>query len=143
MPKLITRCLSVDYKNATDNHEEHDRGELSLDEFYSALHDASYAMPVGAEPDSPHRPAVGVNIAGSIDPQFFNVSDYQGGFDLEPAVKNIYNVDDIISIVSGDKTINEIRSDKVVSNKNIKRGVYIFLTILILTSIVFLIFAKQ
>ena len=138
MPKLITRCLSEDYETVTENHDDMDRGELDSDKFSNALHFASYTMPINADPNSPHRPAVGVIISGQVRPTFFYASDYQGGFSLGPNDRNEFKADDIIDLVNGDKSIEEIRENNIVSDKKMTRGVYAVLGFILLIILYFL-----
>jgi len=137
MPKLLTKCVSKDYRSAIDNHDLIDRGELSPDDFYSALFETSYAMPHASDPKSPYRPLIRVMLAKDLTPTDFYVSDYQGHFGLEPNDKNDFNVDDIIDLVNGDKTIDEIRANKVASNNKISRGIYIVLGSILLALLYF------
>lgn len=137
MPKLITRCLSEDYQTVIDNHDDDNRGELDLSDLSDALFSASLIMPHSADPDSPHRPAVGVIVAGELRPTFFYISDYQGSFSLESADTGVFEVEDIINLVLGKTTIQEVQNNKVTSVKSMKRGVYITFGFILLVILYF------
>jgi len=139
MPRLITRCLFEDYESATENHDDYDRGDLSVDDYAKALHFASYAMPVAADPSSPHRPAVGVFLTGRVEPTLFYVSDYQGGFSLEATDRNEFSVEDIIDLINGVKTVDEIRESKIIADKKLTRGLYAFFGVILLIILYFFI----
>ena len=125
MPKLITRCLSEDYQFAIDDHSDRDRGNLSIEDFCEALHSVSYAMPHSHDPESSHRPSVGVIVAGASSPTFFYVTSYQGEFGLSPNYNSEFNSDDLIDVVNGDKTIEELRIDKTTTTKKVKLLAYL------------------
>lgn len=127
MPKLITRCLSADYQTVTDNHDDNDRGELDLSQLAEALHYGSYILPHSSNPNSPHRPAMGVFISGQTRPTFFYASDFQGAFSLQADSNGEFEADDIIDLVEGRVTIEEVRAKKAASGKRMGRGVKIVL----------------
>ena len=123
MPKLITRCISEDYQTVTDNHDDSDRGEIDISALKDALVYGSYIMPHSSDPNSPHRPAMGVVLAGKTRPTFFYASDYQGGYSLEPADTGEFDSDDIVNMVVGKMTMQEVRDKKAASDKSMSRTI--------------------
>ena len=127
MPHLITRCLSEDYQTVTNNHDDNDRGHLDISRFGEALHYASYIMPHSSDPDSPHRPAMGVVIPEQAGHTFFYASDYQGSYSLNADNHGNFQVDDIVDLVEGRASIEEIQNKKVSSNKRMDRTIKLIL----------------
>lgn len=127
MVRLLTRCISEDYQKVTDNHEVIDRGELGLSDLQDALHNASYMMPHSSDPESPHRPAVGVVLANELTPTFFYASDYQGSFSLKPVDSSDFQVIDILNLIQGQITVKEVQENKIASAKSFTRGTYLVL----------------
>lgn len=138
MPKLITRCLSQDYQTVIDDHDYNDRGELDFTSFRDALNCASIIMPYESDPESPHRPEVGVILPEQEQPTFFYTSDYQGSFSLNADSDAQFNTEDIIDLVEGRASIEELRAKKFSSGQRINIGVKIILGSLLLLLIYFL-----
>ena len=141
MHRLITRCLSDDYQTVTDNHDDNDRGELELDALVEALHHVSYIMPFSADPESPHRPAIGVQIAEKDQQTFFYNSDFQGNFCLNPADKREFSVDNILDLIAGKTTIEQVKRDNISYGKKVNRSVYIVLGAILLVLLYFILTA--
>jgi len=137
MPKLITRCLSEDYQSVTENHDDNDRGDIGLQSFTEALHYASYIMPHSSDPESPHRPAVGVMIEGKLRPTFFYISDYQGHFSLTPDGNDQFNADDILKMVTGQASIESAQTEKIESDRTMGRNIKLVLGSVLLVVLYF------
>jgi len=137
MPRLLTRCISEDYQTVIDTQDVIDRGELDLSDLETVLHSASYMMPHSADPESPYRPAIGVMLANEDKPAFFYASDYQGSFSLKPDNSCGFSVDDILGMVQGETTVEDVQANKIALDNRFSRGVYIALGSILLVLLYF------